>query len=309
MNGPSYDPTTVDVCIATYKRPEALKILLHTLEKQNLDCIRLRVIVVDNDRHRSAEKTAYAFYGSKRFDFVYDVEPEQNIALARNRCLSHVESDYAAFIDDDEIPSERWLESLLSCMVKYRCDIVFGPVFKLLPGQAPSWAEKCFETARRQTGAHVEFGGAGNVLMASRILEDGKMRFDPSFGLTGGEDTDFFYRHSLAGRSLVWCDEAMVAEPVPDARLTLRWVWLRGFRGGQVFNRVFVSRYTPMRKCLWFGTKVAQVLAGLVAVVVLRLFSYPACIAMTVRIAASAGQLSRCFNGGDFEEYGDTQAG
>ncbi len=296
---------TIDVCIATYKRPGALSSLLHAIERLDLNGIQLRVIVVDNDRHRSAEKAACAFYQSQRFDFVYDVEPEQNIALARNRCLSHVESSYVAFIDDDEFPSENWLWSLLSCMLKYRCDIVFGPVFKLLPERAPSWAKRCFETARRETGQAVEFGGAGNVMMATHILEGETKRFNPSFGLTGGEDTDFFYRQFLDGRSLIWCDEAVVTEPVPAARLTLRWVWQRGFRSGQIFNRVFVSRYTAMRKCLWFGTKVTQVLIGIAAATLLRLFSYPSCIAMTVRVAAASGQLSRFFNGGDFEEYSD----
>ena len=308
MKEPQREIATIDVCIATYKRPAALSALLCALEKQDLTGIDLRVIVVDNDRHRSAEKAAYTFYQSRCFEFVYDVEPEQNIALARNRCLSHVESDYVAFIDDDEFPSENWLWSLLFCMLKYRCDIVFGPVFKLLPERAPLWAERCFKTARRETGQPLEFGGAGNVMMARHILDDETMRFNPSFGLTGGEDTDFFYRQFLAGRSLVWCDDAVVTEPVPDTRLTLRWVWQRGFRSGQIFNRVFVSRYTAWRKCLWFGTKVTQVLIGLAAAPFLRVFSYPSCIAMTIRIAAASGQLSRCFNGGDFEEYSDKNA-
>ena len=295
----------IDVCVATYKRPAALSTLLFALEKLDLDGIELHVIVVDNDRHRSSEKAACAFYQSQRFDFVYDVEPEQNIALARNRCLSHAQSGYVAFIDDDELPSENWLQSLLSCMLKYRCDIVFGPVLKLLPQRVPPWAERCFKTVRRETGQRVKFGGAGNVMMARHVLDDDTMRFNPSFGLTGGEDTDYFYRQFLAGRSLIWCDEGLVTEPVPETRLTLRWVWQRGFRSGQIFNRVFVSRYTLTHKCLWFGTKVAQLLIGLAATPILRIFSYPSCVAMTVRVAAASGQLSRCFDGGDFEEYND----
>ena len=307
MKEPACEIATVDLCIATYKRPAALSALLCELERQDLEGMTLRVIVVDNDRYRSAEKAACAFYRSERFDFLYDVEPEQNIALARNRGLSHANANFVAFIDDDELPSRTWLRSLLSCMQKYRCDVAFGPVFKLLPGHAPRWADKCFETARRKTGTHIAFGGAGNVMMAAHVLEGGQMHFNPSFGLTGGEDTDFFYRQFLAGRTLLWCDEALVTEPVPEARLTLRWVWLRGFRSGQIFNRVFVSRYTVAHKCLWFGIKVAQVPAGLVAAAFLRVYSYSSCIAMTVRVAAASGQLSRCFQGRDFEEYSDSQ--
>lgn len=308
MEAQSVERTGVDICIATYKRPAALSVLLFALEKLELSGIALRVIVVDNDRNRSAEKSACAFYRSPRFDFVYDVEPEQNIALARNRCLSHAQSRYIAFIDDDELPCENWLGNLLSCMSTYRSDIVFGPVLKVLPQRAPAWAGKCFATTHRETGQRVEFGGAGNVMMARYVLDDETMRFNPAFGLTGGEDTDFFYRQFLAGRALTWCDEAAVTEPVPETRLTLRWVWQRGFRSGQIFNRVFVSRYTAAHKCLWFGTKLVQVLAGIAAAPLLRLYSYPSCIAMTVRVAAASGQLSRCFNGEDFEEYSDANS-
>jgi len=296
---------TVDICIATYKRPEALAILLRALEDQNLKTIQLRVIVIDNDRARSAEAVAEKFLQSRRFELLYDVEPEQNIALARNRGLANSRSSYIAFIDDDEFPVESWLQALLHCMVTYRADIVFGPVFKRLPDDAPSWAKACFYTARRPTGEKVSFGGAGNVLMARHVLAGDGMWFNPAFGLTGGEDTDFFYRQFLAGRSLTWCDEAIVTEPVAPGRLTLRWVWQRGFRGGQIFNRVFVSRYSPARKVLWFVTKIAQLVIGVMIASFMRVVSYPSYIAMTVRLAAASGQLSRCFDERNFEEYSD----
>jgi len=299
------DTVTVDICIATYKRPEALEILLRALQKQELKTIQLRVIVIDNDRARSAEPVVEKFLQSRQFDLLYDVEPEQNIALARNRGLANSQSSYIAFIDDDEFPVATWLQSLLHCLTTYRADIVFGPVFKTLPDDAPSWASACFQTARRPTGEKVSFGGAGNALMARHVLAGNGMWFNPAFGLTGGEDTDFFYRQYLAGRLLTWCDEAIVTEPVSPGRLTLRWVWLRGFRGGQIFNRVFVSRYSPARKVLWFVTKIAQLVIGAILASLMRVVSYPSYIAMTVRLAAASGQLSRCFDERNFEEYSD----
>ena len=236
-------------------------------------------------------------------EIVYDVEPRQNIALARNRALSHVRSRYFAFIDDDEAASETWLQSLVDCAARYQADVVFGPVLRALPDDAPAWASDCFRVDRLETGREVEFGGAGNVLLRSDILRRVAVRFDAAFGLTGGEDTDFFYRLHLSGCKLVWCDEALASEPVAPSRLTLQWVRRRGFRGGQTYNRIFVRRYTRLRKIRWFLVKTAHLAGGLVAAPVLRLLSYPSYVALTVRIAAATGQLSACFLERGFEEY------
>ena len=121
--------------------------------------------------------------------------------------------------------------------------------------------------------------------------------------MSGGEDADFFFRLHLAGRRLVWCDEAVVTEQVPSSRLTLKWLRQRGFRSGQSFVRVFVRRYHFGKKVVWFGEKVFHLLGGIIAVPFLRLISYQAYVRVTVRIMASLGQLSVVFNNPIYEEY------
>lgn len=293
----------IDVCIATFKRPAMLATLLSSLLQQDLDGISMRLIVIDNDRAESARPVVERFRQTCSVKIVYDVEPQQNIALARNRALDHVSADYFAFVDDDETVSNRWLQSLINCMHEYRADFVFGPVLSELPDHAPNWAEACFKKKPLKTGALMEFGGAGNVLGRRSTIEQTLVRFNPAFGLTGGEDTDFFYRLFLSGRRLVWCNEAWATEPVPDARLTLQWIRRRGYRSGQTYRRIFVARYSLYRKALWFATKLFQIMTAILMAPVMRLLSYPSYVALTVRIAAASGQLSSCFSGEHFEEY------
>ena len=50
----------------------------------------------------------------------YAVEPERNIALARNRALSLARGEKLAFIDDDEMASPFWLSTLLAAEKRYR---------------------------------------------------------------------------------------------------------------------------------------------------------------------------------------------
>lgn len=293
----------IDVCIATFKRPLMLSTLLSSLMQQDLKGIAIRFIVIDNDREESARAAVEQFRQASGVEITYDVEPQQNIALARNRALSHVSANYFAFVDDDESVSKQWLSLLLSCMEAHHADFVFGPVMSALPANAPSWAAACFKKSPLKTGTLMEFGGAGNVLGKMSAINHPVARFNPAFGLTGGEDTDFFYRLYLSGKRLVWCNEASATEPVPDARLTLQWIRRRGFRGGQTYRRIFVTRYSAYQKAIWFFTKLFQLVMGILMAPFLRLLSYPSYVALTVRIAAASGQLSSCFSGGNFEEY------
>ena len=295
----------IDVCLATFRRPELLSHTLRSLAQLNLEELQIRVVVIDNDRNETARATVEAFRQSVPFEVVFDVEPVQNIALARNRALSLVQSDYFAFVDDDETVSTNWLASLLGTMLKYDADVVFGPVEGLLPADAPDWAsvQPSFCRSQRATGSLLEHGATNNVLVRRSALGQPPQSFDPAYGLSGGEDADFFYRMHHAGRRLVWCDEAVVTEHVPPSRLTLKWLRQRGFRSGQSFVRVFVRRYHFGKKVFWFGKKVLHLVGGIIAVPFVRLISYPAYVRVTVRIMATLGQLSVVFSKKVYEEY------
>ncbi|SFU91663.1 glycosyltransferase family 2 protein [Pseudoduganella namucuonensis] len=296
-------PRTIDVCIATFRRPDQLAGLLAALERQAPPGWRLRIVVADNDAQRSAEPVAQAWRARSAVPLVYDAEPRQNIALARNRALAHCDAECIAFIDDDELPCAGWLAALLDSQARYQADVVFGPVDSSLPPDAPPWARDCFSKPALATGTPVRMGGAGNVLFRREVLLGRSDPFDPDFGLTGGEDTDWFYRLHLAGRRMVWCAEAQASEAVPAARLRLSWARRRAFRGGQTYYRVCVRRYSGARTALWCAVKSAQLLAALAAAPLLLLLHRRAYVALTLRAAGAAGQLARWLSRRDVEEY------
>ncbi|OGS95813.1 MAG: hypothetical protein A3K04_06845 [Gallionellales bacterium RBG_16_56_9] len=293
----------IDVCIATFKRPFALRELLESLRNQDLTGISMRLIVVDNDRQQSARAIVDDFRTGSGLQVVYDVEQQQNISLARNRALRHVQADHFAFVDDDETVCDAWLHRLVDGLHRYQADIVFGPVISILPADAPAWVQLNFKRARHDSGAKLQTGGAGNVLLKRTVLAGTQPYFNPSFGLTGGEDTDFFYRMYLAGRRLIWCDDAWATEPVAPERLTVAWLRRRAFRSGQNFMKIFVRRFPFYKKPIWFALKSAQITGALLVLPLVRLTSYPRYVALTARLAAASGQLSYCFFGKDCEEY------
>ena len=292
----------VDICIATYRRPQMLARLLAALGSQGSSTRALRIIVVDNDAKGSALPVVEQARAQGAPPLLYQIEPQQNIALARNRALQMSQAEFIVFIDDDELPARGWLTALLASAQQYQADLVFGPVHSVLPADAPAWVQRCYRKPDRPSGATLRHGGAGNVLLRRTVLSLPDW-FDPAFGLTGGEDTDWFYRLHLQGKRLIWCAEAVATEPLAPIRLEPGWARRRAFRSGQTYYRVFVQRYSPGASLLWFVGKSLQLLAGLALAPVLRLISYSAFMALTLRIAGAAGQLSRCLSARNFEEY------
>jgi succinoglycan biosynthesis protein ExoM len=283
----------IDVCIATYRRPEWLRLLLHDLDQQQMrqDC-SLRWIVVDNDPDASARPVVEA-RGTQGPPLLYLTQPQKNIALTRNMALDHCQADWVAFVDDDERVPPDWLQTLLEAQRRFEADAVLGPVEGQLPAAAPAWVRRGGFFAARSvpSGTPQHWGATNNALVRASYISAGA-RFEPRFGLTGGEDTAFFYGLSRQGARLVWCQEALITEHVPPDRTTLRWLMRRNFRGGQCFADI-VDRPLGLGRRLAWGLRCGALLAtsALLALCTLP-FSAGTGLRYAVRAAGSAGRLS-----------------
>ena len=213
----------ISVCICTFHRPVLLfKALAGVTRQLTESAFTFEVVVVDNDQRRSAEEIVCLFQTGNATQIIYDCEPEQNIALARNRAIQSATGNLIAFMDDDECPVPEWLIRLYRTMKEYKADGVLGPVLPSFPPEAPQWLKKgnIFNRRRPPTGTRltVRDTRTGNVLLSRSILPEGSTWFDPAFGRTGGEDVDFFRKQIALNRVFVWCDEAEAYETVPPER-------------------------------------------------------------------------------------------
>lgn len=231
----------IDICIATYKRPDLLKkLLLSLITQETKGEFRFNIIVVDNDAQRSAETTVREFETDGQ-RIIYDVEPEQNVSLARNRSLSHAAGDYIATIDDDEYADSQWLLNLYKTMISYEADVIHGPVSSIFDKKTPNYIIKSgvFTRPNPPTGTENYICRSGNSLFRRRLIEHTATPFDPSFGRTGGEDTNFFENLRKQGYKMVWCREAQVFEFVSLERANLVWILKRNFRIGNTWYPMF----------------------------------------------------------------------
>jgi succinoglycan biosynthesis protein ExoM len=299
----------VSICIATFRRTERLRAVLHDIAHQELPCTE--VVVVDNDAAGSASSVIdWAQQTFRGLTLRYDVQPEQNIALTRNRTVEMARGDWLAFIDDDERAPPNWLLELSSAASRYAADCVLGPVEPVVAHTAPQWIRRgtFYAWPRMPSGSAVPPNQLrfGNVLIRGHLLRQGQPPFDPAYGLTGGEDGDLLARLANAGARIVWCDSAVVHEPIEPARLSLKWLLRRALRGGQDFARhTLAGRYGPVT-ALTRTTFIARALLQSLAALGLAGITWPRGTHRTahwlLKAAANAGKLS-VFWGYHYREY------
>ena len=234
----------ISVCIPTFKRPALLDRCLEALQNQELRGFSYSIVVVDNDVEESGREVVDRWRDRSSVRLRYEVEPVQNISLTRNRALANARGDFIAFIDDDEFPEPNWLGEMFEACWKLSADGVLGPVVPHYEGTPPKWLVKSGLCARKsfKTGArlnNLRDMRSGNLLFRRDISDGEPMPFDPRFGLTGGEDTDFFERMMKKGRQFVWCNEGVVREEVPKARQSrvyqLKRAMIRGLTAADQF--------------------------------------------------------------------------
>ncbi len=214
----------ISVCMCTYKRPRFLKRLLEELGGQDTSGLfTYSIVVADNDHLQAGEAVVRDFAAASSIPIKYCVEPQQNIALTRNKAIENANGDFVAFIDDDEFPTRRWLLTLFKACHEYAVDGVLGPVKRHFDEEPPKWVVKgkFYERPTYPTGFVIDWrkGRTNNVLLKTRIF---------------AASAQFFRRMIEKGHVFVWCNEAVVYEVVPPIRWKRTFMLRRALLGGAV---------------------------------------------------------------------------
>ena len=256
----------------TYRRNDYLAQVIPELLAQADDVCdaqtTVSVLIVDNDPQagaRAVVEAARAALGGEQPEaaeasgaadsdavamsrLVYVHEPEPGIVAGRNRALNQAHgSDALIFIDDDEIPSPGWLKALVSTWRAQGCAAVTGPTPPTFEVDPSAWvvASGAFDSWEAADGAQVRSADTGNLLLDLAVVEDLGLRFDPRYGLTGGEDSLFTRQLTRAGGVIRFAAGAVVTKRVPAARARRAWVLERSLRSGSSWARVRIDTAAP----------------------------------------------------------------
>jgi succinoglycan biosynthesis protein ExoM len=275
----------VSIVIPTMRRQTFLPALVERLLGQgSCEEIGVELVIVDNSPERSARAVVTELQGKHGARLRYLSEPRPGVSHVRNTGVAAARGRLIAFIDDDEIPSEHWLASLLACRSGHHADVVLGPVYPVFEQpeveRDPFFRNAFTQSSARPTGAIVEpnsplrallrrascyrIMATNNALVDARLCREHDPAFDPALTHLGGEDVLFFHNLYLSGKKIVWCREAIVYERIPAERSELRYLLQRRFRNGQITSATCLlsnpHQYARLLTSVALG--LAQFLAG-----------------------------------------------
>lgn len=295
----------ISVCICTFRR-QSVRETIESIAGQKISAeISFEVIVVDNDIEPSArtlvEETAARFDG---LDLTYVHAPARNISIARNACLDHAKGEWIAFIDDDEIAIESWLQNHYDKVIHENIDLSFGPVVSIYPDHAPDWI--------RQIDLHsisvgdrrpILTGHTSNAFFRRQHPAIAPLRFSEDRGRSGGEDTQFFHHCFQGGARIEETKEAFVYEPVADNRLSLDWLVKNKFRSGITYGKVVVYQGGLISNLFKLTASMVKV-AYLMLLALLTLWSKPTSRRHYIRAIFHSGVAAGFFSVKEAEYYG-----
>jgi succinoglycan biosynthesis protein ExoM len=309
--------TKIAVCICTFRNPSGLRLLLEVIDKQEFDTLLdeyVTIVVVDNDADASAAIVLKWYQRAGRFKLCAQNQPKRGLSSARNSALNAPcvgTSEFIAFLDDDEIPSTRWLQTLINSFLDPACSIVIGPVDPIFEAQPPSWIVSGEFFHKRCKGSkELNEGYSSNVMIRRSIVEQSGVRFDESLNLVGGEDALFFRELRVRGFFVYCAPQAVVSETISKTRATLPWLLRRWFRAGATSARLRNVSNNALRGILANATGgILRIAVGSLSVVVVTLTRGRKDFAAVARsmstVCRGAGMLMAAF-GQRYEEYGSS---
>ena len=236
--------TKIAIGVCTFRRAalsETLDSLATQVLPQDTDCC---VIIADNDDTQSALPLVEKAQNANPMPLHYVHAPARNISLARNALLETATllgADYLAMIDDDEIATPAWAARLLEGIATSGADVVLGKVNAVYRPETDAWLQRVRPHDSEpviQRDGQILTGYAGNAILRLNSPAVQGRRFNPSMGVTGGEDDVFFRGMVRQGGTIGYAPEAVVYEDVPPTRESLRYLLLRRFRAGQTHGLI-----------------------------------------------------------------------
>ena len=233
-------PMKVSVVICTYSLDayEALIEAIESVRSQTYGDTEL-IVVVDGNR------SLYDRIVENNDSLTVHLNNE-NVGLSesRNRGIEHSSGDVIAFLDDDAVADERWIEELVS-VYKNRDAIAVGgkmvgqwvagkPLF--LP-QEFYWLVGVTHRGFAEPGQEVRNTFGSNISFRREVFEE-VGEFNPELGRRGSlniqaEETIFCVQmRKQYGHGVVYNPDAVVAHKIFDYRTEPKWLLQRAFWQG-----------------------------------------------------------------------------
>jgi len=287
---------SVSVIIVTWRRPQHVRSCL-----ESLSALTVRpdeILVIDASTDDETRSVVSDFPEALHVPFP---DGAGRMTTSRNMGLLHATGEIIAFLDDDTVAHDGWLEGIVTAFGDRSVGALAGRTCNGQPGESAQGVEEigrllpdgrltAFFAADPGHTINVAHGIGANMAFRRRVLgELGGFRDD--FGGIGGtrEDTDAFLRVSALGYRVVFSPTAAVdhlgAPHVRGRRFDARYrFWARRnhalllgrnfgigskhFRGwvrAALVRAITAKRSTPFRAGAWAFVESSGIAAGLLS--------------------------------------------
>lgn len=259
---------SIIIAICTYNNAQLLDRTLATIEQQKTELsLCWSVLVIDNNSQDETPDVVQRYIIAGRIPGLRIVyEPCQGLAYARRRAVQEISSELIAFVDDDCLLSENWLQEAVIFYREHPMAGAVGGKVKLLWDIPPEPVMLKFEgylasqdrgnlTLQMPSTGNTYLVGAGLVVQRLALLASGwldKMILVGRKGkaLTAGDDTEMVLRIRNAGYEL-WYNPAMQLQHyIPQQRMSVDYLCrlLRGIGQSLPILSILGNKLKPTLK-------------------------------------------------------------
>jgi glycosyltransferase involved in cell wall biosynthesis len=235
------DTPAISVVVSTCNREKYLDGALRSVVGQSLRRDKFEVIVIDSSSTDHA-RTLCEHYE----EIIYIYEPRAGLSRARNIGWRSARGEFVAYLDDDAVASNNWLELILKAF-SLGSSCVGGRVLPLWETDRPVWLpdsllwflsildwnkpRHVLNEREYLTGANIAF--RRDVLeMVGGFREDLGRAYVSGSRLLGGEEIDVQDKLASRGQERVYDPDIVVSHVILAQRLRKDWFVKRSFWQG-----------------------------------------------------------------------------
>ena len=220
--------TSIDIVVCTYNNAALLNLTLAALAKQQVSAeVSWRILIVNNNCTDNTIDVVDKHSHAAAVQFEMIVETKQGLTPARLCGAKHAAAEWIAFVDDDCVLAEDWVEQVARFAVRHPSCGAFGgkivPVWEMPPPSFVSnhlyaYAAKHHgETACRRSW----LAGAGMVVRREALercgwIDEQFLEDRSGARLVSGGDMEIGLR--IASRYEVWYNPACIINHIIPAR-------------------------------------------------------------------------------------------
>ncbi|MFC5279644.1 glucosyl-dolichyl phosphate glucuronosyltransferase [Halorubrum rubrum] len=232
---------SVVVCTYTMDRYDAFTEAVESALSQTYDPIEV-VLVIDGNPE--VYERALEDFGARENVVIHDNEENRGISYSRTKGGELASGEIIAFIDDDGVAEDDWIESLVEVYETTDAIAVGGDVKPDWQGDRPDffpeefyWLVGCVEPGFAEDGEEVRNTYGSNIsYRREQFLEVGG--YDPNTGRKGDKHLQ---AHEAPvgirlleqfGKGMVYAEDAVVHHTLFEYRGEFRWLLFRSFWQG-----------------------------------------------------------------------------